>query len=91
MRRAFTAFVRGQVQGVAFRHHTRERAAELGLRGYVRNQPDGSVEVFAEGEEAALGELERWLAQGPPGAEVREIDVMPSQARGEYRSFVIAR
>jgi acylphosphatase len=91
VRRAFTAVVHGQVQGVAFRHHTRMRATELGLRGYVRNLPDGSVEVFAEGEEKALVELERWLAHGPPGAEVSEIDVMPSVSRGEYRSFVIAR
>jgi acylphosphatase len=90
MRRAFTAFVHGQVQGVAFRHHTRLRALELDLHGYVRNLPDGSVEVFAEGEEERLRELERWLACGPRGAEVGEVDVMPSQPRGEYRSFVIA-
>jgi len=90
MKRAFTAVVRGAVQGVAFRHFTRLRATELGLRGYVRNLPDGSVEVFAEGEEEALGELERWLAHGPPGADVGEVDLTPSQPRGEYRSFVIA-
>ena len=91
MKRAFLAVVRGEVQGVAFRYHARERATELGLRGYVRNQPDGSVELFAEGEEGPLRELERWLAHGPPAAEVREIDVTPAVARGDYRSFVIAR
>lgn len=90
MKRAFLAVVRGEVQGVAFRYRARERATELGLRGYVRNLPDGSVELFAEGEEKALTELERWLAHGPPAAEVKEVFVTPAVARGEYRSFVIA-
>jgi acylphosphatase len=91
MRRAFTAIVRGTVQGVSFRYYARQRATELGLRGFVRNLPDGAVEVFAEGEEAPLAELERWLAQGPPAAEVTEVVATASQPRNEYRSFVIAR
>jgi acylphosphatase len=90
MRRAFYAVVRGAVQGVAFRYYARLRATELGLTGYVRNLPDGSVELLAEGEEAALAELERWLGHGPPSAEVGEVVVTAARPRGEYRSFVIA-
>jgi acylphosphatase len=91
VRRAFYAVVRGAVQGVAFRYHARLRATELGLCGFVRNLPDGSVEVFAEGEEEGLQELERWLGHGPPSARVCEVDLSSAQPRGDYRSFVIAR
>ena len=65
--------VRGRVQGVAFRAHTREQARRLGLTGYAKNLPDGSVEVLACGDAAALDELERWLRQGPPAARVDEV------------------
>lgn len=67
--------VRGFVQGVAFRHHTKVRARELGLAGWVRNLPDGSVEVWAEGEVGALAELGRWLRTGPPAARVDGVEV----------------
>lgn len=62
--------VTGKVQGVWFRAGTREQARQLGLRGYARNLPDGSVEVLACGEAGALDRLERWLHQGTPAANV---------------------
>jgi acylphosphatase len=65
--------VRGRVQGVAFRAHTRELARRLGLTGHAKNLPDGSVEVLACGDAAALGELESWLRRGPPAARVDEV------------------
>ncbi len=61
------AFVRGRVQGVAFRHHTMKKARELGIRGWVRNLPDGRVEVRAEGDVGELDEFVGWLATGPRG------------------------
>lgn len=70
-RLAFRAIVHGRVQGVGFREFVRRRARALGLAGWVRNREDGlSVEVFAEGEAAALGELRRELARGPALARV---------------------
>ena len=62
--------VRGRVQGVFFRASTRNEAQRLGLTGYAKNLPDGSVEVLACGTLPALDELERWLHAGPPAARV---------------------
>ena len=65
--------IRGRVQGVGFRWFVRVAATELGLRGSVRNLPDGSVEVVAGGSAEALATLERRLREGPPAARVTEI------------------
>lgn len=69
------ARVRGRVQGVSFRAHTRERALRLGLCGYARNLPDGSVEVLVCGPQPAVEALLRWLWQGPPAARVDAVTV----------------
>jgi acylphosphatase len=65
--------VSGKVQGVWFRAATREQALALGLGGHAKNLADGSVEVLAVGDEAALARLERWLWQGPPLAVVANV------------------
>ncbi|HEY8440198.1 MAG TPA: acylphosphatase [Xanthobacteraceae bacterium] len=66
-------FVSGRVQGVFYRASTRQRAQELGCRGYARNLPDGSVEVVAIGAPAAVHALVEWLRQGPPAAHVTDV------------------
>jgi len=66
--------VSGRVQGVFFRASTREEAQRLGLTGHARNLPDGTVEVVACGDDAALEQLERWLALGPPLAQVIRVE-----------------
>ena len=66
--------VSGKVQGVWFRASTREQALRLGLRGSANNRVDGSVEVVAIGSSETVDELERWLWQGPPLAEVVRVD-----------------
>lgn len=63
-------FVRGRVQGVAFRVHTRAQAESLGLRGHARNLADGRVEVLAVGDADAIERLAAWLQHGPPLARV---------------------
>lgn len=68
----------GKVQGVYFRHGTREQARRLALRGHARNLTDGSVEVLACGMAAAVAELERWLHQGPRMARVDEVIELPA-------------
>jgi acylphosphatase len=65
----------GRVQGVGFRFFVREAAAAEGLRGWVANQPDGGVEVVAEGDREALLRFERHLRRGPAGARVDEVAV----------------
>lgn len=67
-------FISGQVQGVFFRRHTHEQAVLLGLKGWVRNLPDGRVEVVACGEETKVSQLRDWLWQGPPRASVSQVE-----------------
>lgn len=67
--------VSGQVQGVFFRASTRDEARRLGLTGWVRNLPDGRVEVLACGERPALDTLVEWLHEGPPHANVSGVEV----------------
>jgi acylphosphatase len=66
--------VRGRVQGVGFRYFVEHSAQALGIRGWVRNDDDGTVEVYALGTSAQLSELAGLLWQGPRWAEVRGVD-----------------
>ncbi len=83
------AVVSGRVQGVGFRYFVRQRAVALGLRGYVRNQADGGVEVCAAGPPDALAELAADLRLGPPGSVVRGCVVEASDAAGAMAGFTI--
>jgi acylphosphatase len=64
----------GRVQGVYFRHSTRIEAERLGLKGFARNLPDGSVEVLAQGAPEALQTLRQWLHSGPAQARVDSLE-----------------
>lgn len=67
--------VRGQVQGVGYRASCQRRATELGLGGWVRNRPEGSVELEAEGPPLQLNELRLWCEKGPELARVSSVEV----------------
>ena len=68
--------IHGRVQGVFFRDSTRGKAVALGVRGWVRNRPDGTVESVAAGDGSALDALEQWFRHGgPPAARVERVDV----------------
>ena len=81
--------IHGRVQGVGFRHFVLHRARELGLDGMVRNRPDGTVEVEAEGEAAKLRELVETVREGPPGARVSRIEDTWSEDAPRHRGFEI--
>ncbi len=72
----------GLVQGVGFRWFVRERARRLALAGWVRNAPDGSVEVAASGTPESLAAFRRALLEGPPGARVDELRDLPAEGAG---------
>lgn len=78
--------VRGRVQGVFFRASTRSQAVALGVNGWVRNLPDGSVELTACGAAAAVEALRDWLWTGPPGAQVTDVrcDAIAPQSFAEF-------
>ena len=75
MNRCRRFLVSGYVQGVFFRAAAESVARRLDLTGWVRNLPDGRVELVACGEETKLKELEQWLWQGPPRARVEQVTV----------------
>jgi acylphosphatase len=83
------AVVYGYVQGVLFRDFVFRRATELGLTGYVRNLPEGSVEVKAEGRRKDLEKLIGYLKVGSPMAEVDKVVVNWSESTGNYSRFSI--
>ena len=75
--------VSGRVQGVFFRASCAERAAELGLSGWIRNIADGDVEAVFEGTDAAVEQIVRWCREGPPLARVDRVDVVDETPTGE--------
>lgn len=83
-------YVNGRVQGVYFRQATSAQAERLDLDGWVRNLPDGRVEVLFEGEEAAVDELAGWLQQGPEAAEVTALELQEQALQG-VAGFIVRR
>ncbi len=83
------AFVHGRVQGVWFRDFTRRHAAALGMSGWVRNLPDGRVELEAEGPRPALDELLRHVHAGQPRARVEAVAVEWLPPTGDHGGFIV--
>lgn len=81
--------ISGLVQGVGYRMHTVRQAQHYQLNGWVRNLPDGRVEVIAEGDETQLNGFINWCSQGPHYAEVTNIDITTSPAHDEFADFEI--
>jgi acylphosphatase len=87
--KAILVLVRGRVQGVGFRYEARSFARSLGICGWVSNLPDGGVETYAEGPEAAVVRYQQWLEHGPPGANVQSTDVSERKPSGAHTTFSI--
>jgi acylphosphatase len=81
--------IEGRVQGVWFRESTRRKARSLGVTGWVRNLPDGNVEVLAEGPEERVGELASWCHRGPSAARVTRVHEKAEPWQGEFSAFDI--
>jgi len=88
--KSFVIRVTGKVQGVFYRASTADEANRLGLRGFVRNEPDGSVYLEAEGDEQKLNELVNWCKRGPSRAVVSAVEVN-EQSLKNYNSFEVRR
>lgn len=82
-------FISGRVQGVFFRSETRYEAKKRGVKGWVRNMPDGKVEAVFEGEEKSVKELIEFCRRGPSGARVKNIHVIWENYTGEFKDFEI--
>jgi acylphosphatase len=81
--------VRGRVTGVFFRAAAQREARRLGISGWVRNRPDGNVEILAEAEEDAIREIVSWAQHGPSAARVDDVDVRWRSYTGEFSDFRI--
>jgi acylphosphatase len=90
MKRNYLITVTGKVQGVFYRASAQQKAIELDLTGFAQNQPDGSVLIEAEGEEANLNQLVAWCKTGPPRAVVTDVHVEISTIK-HYSEFSIKR
>ncbi len=81
--------VTGRVQGVYYRAHARDKAARLGVTGWIRNLPDGSVEAVFEGNEPALRAMLEWCQRGSPQAQVTGTTVTWEPHTGAYDRFSV--
>jgi len=81
--------IAGRVQGVGFRWFAHDAAAREGIHGWVRNRPDGSVEVAAEGERESLDRFEAAVRRGPGSARVEQFDVEDRPPTGHVTGFEI--
>jgi acylphosphatase len=81
--------ISGRVQDVNFRYFTQQNAKRLGIQGYVKNLPDGGVEIVAEGDKATLHRFVTILWKGPPAAKVDAVKVEERSFGEEYTSFRI--
>ncbi len=81
--------IHGLVQGVWFRASTRDEAIRLGVRGWVRNLPDGTVQALFEGEKKKVEQIIGWCYKGPPGSRVSKVDIFWESYKGEHEQFDI--
>ena len=82
--------ISGRVQGVFFRAETQRAAQRIGVRGWVRNRPDGTVEALFEGSKERVQQAIDWCWQGSPRSSVSDVKIQWGAYSGEYASFTIA-
>jgi len=81
--------ISGRVQGVWFRHNTNIAGNKLGLKGFVRNLPDGNVEVIAEGNEEKIQQMINFCKTGPEGSYVEDVKIKYEKPKSEFKTFSI--
>lgn len=81
--------ISGRVQGVGFRDFTQRAARQLSIVGWVRNIPNGHVEIVAEGKEASIQKFQEQVKKGPLGARVDEVKTLTVDDAGKYKNFDI--
>ncbi|MFP4018990.1 MAG: acylphosphatase [Bacteroidales bacterium] len=88
MKQAITLTIKGRVQNVGFRFSALRKAEELDINGYVKNQIDGTVYIEAEGEPEKLNKFINWCHEGPPAANVQQVNKQEIGTK-DYKGFVI--
>lgn len=90
MIRSYRIIVKGKVQGVGYRYNAQAQAHKLNLTGLIKNLPDGSVHICAEGVEENINQFIEWCYTGPRWAEVSEVAAEEQEVTG-YQTFEIRR
>jgi acylphosphatase len=88
MKQSICITIRGHVQGVGFRYHALNQANEFEINGFVKNQPDGSVFIEAEGETESVDLFLEWCRQGPRWANIESVEIKPIESRN-YNGFTV--
>ena len=81
--------IEGRVQGVFFRHHTERTALRAGVKGWVKNRRDGSVEAVFEGDQERVDQIIQWCYRGPSEARVTNVSVSWENYTGEFEDFYV--
>lgn len=81
--------ITGHVQGVFYRAHAQEEAKKLGLKGYAKNLPEGSVEALVQGPEEKIKQFINWAKEGSPRAEVKNVEIKWDNVEKEFPDFEI--
>ncbi|MCB9482174.1 MAG: acylphosphatase [Desulfobacteraceae bacterium] len=88
-KKAVHLVIKGRVQGVAFRWYAMKKAVEFDVSGYVKNNINGNVEMFIEGNEKNVDSVVNWCRTGPPSADVNEVEEYVEDFIGKYSKFEI--
>lgn len=91
MKKANRLIIQGTVQGVFFRQFVKENADKMGLRGFVRNLPEGNVEIVAEGEGETIERFLNIMKKGPEHSQIRNVIVEERKWSGDFNEFKILR
>ena len=91
MKKRVHVWIEGRVQGVFFRAYMRDAAKKEGVRGWVRNTPDGRIEAIMEGEADAVDRMIQWCHRGSPLSRVDDVIVEEELFKDEFSDFVIVR
>ncbi|HOP08652.1 MAG TPA: acylphosphatase [Candidatus Methanofastidiosa archaeon] len=89
MPKARRLIIKGKVQGVYYRDSTKSKALELGIKGWVRNLPNGDVEALIVGEPPELERMIEWAWDGPPMAVVRDVIIEEADCSGSFDGFEV--
>ena len=83
--------ISGRVQGVFYRYSTKQKAEQLGIKGWVRNLSNGNVEALLEGDEKNINEMISWCKKGPEHSDVTNIELISEKPINEFEDFKILR
>jgi len=89
MKKRYHVVIHGRVQGVMFRHNMAKIAEKANVKGWVRNNPDGSVEAVFEGEEEDIEKVINWCRKGPIGSKIEKAEVKEEEFKDEFEAFYI--